>query len=158
MMGHRYLLDNNVLSRLSEEERSRSFIRENCRVPSEVLYEARFFQDAGSLVALEYRTTGRVLQRLQEVMERVAVDDVRLVNLYSGKGNADPMLVACALDAVSEENEGLFGDDWAIISNDDAVCAMAGLFGIPVLTSGDLDVLLGDGDDGGGGGDATRLV
>jgi len=144
MMGHRYLLDNNVLSRLTAEERSRSFIRENCRIPSEVLHEARFLQDAAALAALEYRTTARVLRQLQRVMERVPVDDVRLVNLYSGKGNADPMLVACALDAVQEENEGLFGDEWAIVSNDDAVLAMARLFGITVLRSGEFDLLLRD--------------
>lgn len=143
-MGHRYLLDNNVLARLTAEERATPFIRENCRVPSEVLHEARFLQDAAALAVLEYRTTARVLRQLQRVMERVPVDDVRLVNLYSGKGNADPLLVACALDVVQEENEGLFGDEWAIVSNDDAVLAMARLFGITVLTSGEFDLLLRD--------------
>lgn len=142
MMGHRYLLDNNVLSRLTVEERSLPFIREHCRIPSEVLHEARFLPDAVSLTELEYRTTGRVLYHLQRVMERVPVDDVHLVDLYSGKGNADPLLVACALDAVHEEDEGLFGDDWAIISNDEAVLAMARLFGVTVLTSNEFDPLL----------------
>lgn len=142
MMGYRYLLDNNALSRLTVEERSTPFIREHCRIPSEVLHEARFLPDIVSLTELEYRTTGRVLHHLQRVMKRVPVDDVRLVNLYSGKGNADPMLVACALDAVHEEEEGLFGDEWAIFSNDDAVLAMARLFGITVLTSSELDPLL----------------
>lgn len=144
MMGRCYLLDNNVLSRLTVEERSLPFIRERCRIPAEVLHEARFLPDVVSLTELEYRTTGRVLLHLQRVMERVPVDDVRLVNLYSGKGNADPMLVACALDAVQEEDEGLFGVEWAIISNDDAVLAMARLFNVSVLTSNELDLLLRD--------------
>lgn len=140
MMGHRYLLDNNVLARLTPEERSLPFVQEHCRIPSEVLHEARFLPDADVLAELEYRTTGGVLRQLQLVMERVHVDDVRLVNLYSGQGSADPMLVACALDAVREADEGLFGDEWVIVSNDEAVLALAHEFRITTLTSNEFVV------------------
>lgn len=147
MMGHRYLLDNNVLARLTPEQRSMPFVQEHCRIPSEVLHEARFLPDADVLAELEYRTTGGVLRQLQLVMGRVRVDDVRLVNLYSGQGNADPMLVACALDAVREADEGLFGDEWVIVSNDEAVLGLAHQFLITTLTSDDLDALLGGRSD-----------
>jgi len=144
MMGRRYLLDNNVLARLTPEARSMPFVQENCRIPSEVLHEARFLPDAAVLAELEYRTTGGVLRQLQLVMERIRVDDVRLVNLYSGQGNADPMIVACALDAVREADEGLFGDEWVIVSNDGAVLALAHQFTITTLTSTDFDALLAE--------------
>jgi len=144
MIGRRYLLDNNVLARLTPEERSMTFVQEHCRIPSEVLHEARFLPDADALIELEYRTTGRVLRQLQLVMESVRVDDVRLVNLYSGQGNADPMLVACALDAVHDADEGLFGDEWVIVSNDEAVLALAQRFTITTLTSTDFDALLAE--------------
>jgi hypothetical protein len=66
------------------------------------------------------------------------------VNLYSGQGNADPMLVACALDAVHDADEGLFGDEWMIVSNDGAVLALAQRFTITTLTSTDFDALLAE--------------
>lgn len=109
---------------------------------SEVLHEARGFPDADHLRAVEYRTTGQILTILKEVMATVPSDDTTLVDLYANRGNADPLLVACALDAKREEEQGLFGHTWAIVSNDKAVRDKAAEFDIEVLTSDEFAAVL----------------
>ncbi|BCW35953.1 hypothetical protein StoSoilA2_20090 [Arthrobacter sp. StoSoilA2] len=129
-----YLIDNNVLSHLSPAQRSSEFFRAQCRIPSEVLHEADGYTDADSLTAVEYPTTMGVLKFLQKVMATVPEDDTSLVNLYANKGAADPLLVACALDAIQESETWLFGPAWIIVSNDKAVRAKGAEFGIESCT------------------------
>ena len=57
----RYLLDNNALGRITPAQRATLFVKEACRLPSEVLYEARGFPDIELLNQLEYPTTASVL-------------------------------------------------------------------------------------------------
>ena len=64
-----------------------------------------------------------------------ATDDTSLVDLYANRGNADPMLVACALDGIREADDGLFGWEWIIVSNHNAVGRTAAEFGIETLLS-----------------------
>lgn len=106
-----------------------------CRLPSEVLHEARFLPDVDSLRALEYETTGAVLRQLQTIMASLPPGDFDLVDLYANLGNADPLLVACALDAMEEAESGLFGLDWTVVTNDHAVLSTAKEFGVTTLTS-----------------------
>jgi hypothetical protein len=135
MIGRKYLVDNNALARLTREQRASEFFFSHCLLPAEVLYEARGFPDADQLGRLEYPTSGRVLRILGEVMATVQADDTSLVDLYANRGNADPMLVACALDGIREADDGLFGWEWIIVSNDNAVRTKAAEFGIETLLS-----------------------
>lgn len=130
-----YLIDANALSKLTPAQRASEFFRARCRIPEEVLHEARWFRDAEQLEGVEYRTTGRVLEILREVMATVPVYDTTLVDLYANKGNADPLIVACAVDGTREAERALFGPTWAIVSNDNAVRAKAQESGIDVRTS-----------------------
>lgn len=144
MMGTFYLLDNNVLTRLTQEQRSSAFVHEQCRLPSEVLHEARFLPDADSLRALEYATNEGVLQHLAAVLQRVPAGDTTLIDLYANLGNADPLLLACALDALAEAELGLFGAEWVVVSNDRAVVTLAGDLGVPTLSSEGFSLKLGE--------------
>jgi hypothetical protein len=135
VIGYKYLIDNNALSKLTRQQRASNFFHQNCLIPTEVLHEARGYPDADQLSAVEYRTTGRVLGILGEVMATVASDDTTLVDLYGNRGNADPLLVACALDGNRDAEDGLFGWTWVIVSNDKAVRAKASSFDIKVRTS-----------------------
>lgn len=129
-----YLVDNNVLSHLSPAQRASEFFNARCRIPSEVLHEAEGYPDRDVLKAVEYPTTAGVLNLLGTVMATVPEDDVELVNLYANKGAADPMLVACALDAMQEAASLLFGPTWVIVSNDKAVRAKATELGVESCT------------------------
>ncbi|MGN6428065.1 MAG: hypothetical protein ACTHMF_14690 [Leifsonia sp.] len=120
-----YLLDNNALSHLTREQRSSIFFRERCRLPSEVLHEAKGYPDVEVFKQVEYLTTIRVLDFLRVIMETVREGDTALLNLYANKGAADPMTIACALDAMSEAAALLFGPRWIVVSNDSAVRAKA---------------------------------
>lgn len=142
MIGRRYLLDNNVLTQLTTEQRGSRFVSERCRVPGEVLHEARFLPDIELLRTFEYPTTARVLARLVEVMSRVRVGDFSLLDLYNNRGSADPLLVACALDAREEAEEGLFGYEWMVVTNDRAVRTICDEFGVGTLSSDELLQLL----------------
>lgn len=129
-----YLLDNNVLSHLSYAQRSSTFFFDRCRIPSEVLHEAEDYPDVAAFKQIEYPTTGRVLEFLRQVMATVPESDTRLVNLYTNKGAADPLLVACALDGTHDASTYLFGPTWIIVSNDKAVRAKSEELGIEVCT------------------------
>ena len=67
-------------------------------------------------------------------MGTVRKGDTALLNLYSNKGAADPMIIACALDAMREAAALLFGPNWIIVSNDNAVRAKAGELGVESCT------------------------
>ena len=134
MNDQMYLIDNNVLSHSSPEQRSSKFFRAQCRIPSEVLHEADGYADADALKAVEYQTTASVLGFLHTVMTTVPENDTALVNLYANKGAADPMLVACALDRTQESASWLFGPVWIVVSNDRAVRAKAAEFEVESCT------------------------
>lgn len=132
--GTRYLVDTNVLSQLGRQRRSSKFFRLNAMIPSEVLYEAEGFPDVEALKGLEYRTTASVLRSLKTVMATVPADDTALINLYLNQGGADPLLVACALDAQEREAAHLDPLEWVTVTGDRAVRALADELGVPVLT------------------------
>ncbi|MFJ7619802.1 hypothetical protein ACIQYZ_13475 [Rhodococcus erythropolis] len=138
MIDNWYLVDNNALSALGRHRRSTEFFRAHCRIPDEVLYEAREFPDIAELRALRYEegpdVARRVILQLISVMRTVPTSDTDLVDLYANKGNADPIIVACALDAKSQEECTLMPATWTIVSDDRAVRTKAGEFEVAVLT------------------------
>jgi len=144
--GDIYVIDNNALTFLGPAHRAGTFFKQHCRIPSEVLHEAEGFPDIEELRQLEYRTTPNVLAALVEVMASVPPEDRKLVDLYANLGNADPLVVACALNGQQRDDEGaLFSLTWTVVSGDKAVQATARRFGLPVLTNEEFLVLLKDG-------------
>ncbi len=71
MIEVRYLLDNNALGRMTPGQRAMPFVKEACRVPARVLYEARGFPDIETLKELEYPTSASVLLAVQQIMRLV---------------------------------------------------------------------------------------
>lgn len=129
-----YLVDNNVLIKLKSAQRASTFFRDNCWIPSEVLHEARGFPDIAVLRELEYPMTARILEFVNDVMKTVAPGDFKLVDLYRNVGNADPILVATALDAIRKADETLFKQDWQIATDDGVLRMKAAEFGIGTLS------------------------
>lgn len=140
MNRRRYLVDNNALSQLTSAQRTSLLFRESCQITSDVLYEARGYVEA-ELADLEVPLTPAVLNRLIEVMAALHPGDVRLINLYTGKGAADPVMVASALEAQSFEDATLFPDTWVIVTDDKAVANTARHFGLEALPSSDFRVM-----------------
>jgi hypothetical protein len=132
--GTRYLVDTNALSQLRRQRRASKFFRANARIPSEVLHEADGFPDVEALAQIEYTTTPSVLRWLMTVMATVPPDDTDLINLYLNQGSADPLMVACALDARDRETQHLDPLEWAVVTDDKAVRAKADEFKVRVLT------------------------
>ncbi|HZL05310.1 MAG TPA: hypothetical protein VFE45_07810 [Coriobacteriia bacterium] len=133
--GYEYVIDNNTLTQLKRSQRASEFFREKAHIPSEVLHEAQGFPDVEDLRRNEYPTTPEVLSILVEVMATVPVNDTRLVDLYANRGNADPLLIACAIGGQRGSDELLFGPTWVVVSGDKAVQAKAVEFGIEVRTN-----------------------
>lgn len=133
--GQVYVLDNNALSFLKQEHRASIFFTTHCRIPQDVLREAAGFPDIDELRQLEYPMTEGVITRLIEVMNSVPVGDTSLVNLYANTGNADPLVVATALDGVRSNDSALFGVTWTVVSGAKAVQAKAREFDINVITN-----------------------
>ena len=144
--GDIYVIDNNALTFLGRAHRASTFFRQHCRIPSEVLHEAEGFPDLEDLRQLEYRTTPNMLVALVEIMASVPAEDRKLVDLYANQGNADPIVVACALNGQQSGDEGaLFSLTWTVVSGDKAVLATARRFGVPVLTNEEFLRLLKEG-------------
>ncbi len=128
-----YLLDNNVVVRIGTTRVMSSFVRDHCRVPSEVVYEGRDARYTAALRAIEYPVSTAVLRRLVEVMATVEPGHFGLVDHYKNQGNADPLLVATVLDAREVEAETLFANEWVIATEDHAVRDLANRFGVPTI-------------------------
>lgn len=130
-----YLVDTNTLTQLTRPQRSTGLFRRSVRIPRAVLAEASGLPDIGELKSLEYPTTPSVLRCLAAVLETVPVDDTRLLDLYKNRGNADPFLVACAIDARNQESATFFPRTWAVVSGDKAVRDKAAEFELTTLTN-----------------------
>lgn len=133
-----FMIDSNALAKLSTEQRASPHVRKSCRIPEEVLHEARFLSDVERLRDLRYPTTARVLEILREVMASVQPDDRTLVDLYANRGNADPLVVACAIDAQRESEQQLFPSQWLVASDDNRVREKATEFQIGVVSGAQL--------------------
>lgn len=128
-----YLIDNNVLGRLTPAQRKSSFLRLECVITSDVLYEARGFSDELTGIPVKEVTTS-VVGHLRDVMAQVAPGDNSLVDLYANKGAADPVLVATALDMMDEEQQTLFPREIVLVTGDKAVVSSAQSMGIKTLS------------------------
>lgn len=140
--GTRYVVDTNSLSQLGGFRRSSSFFRESARIPSEVVHEAQGFPDITTLRENAYPTTAAVLRWLVKVMATVPADDTALVDLYANRGNADPLVVACALDGQDEDSQYLDAPEWAVVTADNAVRAKAEEFGLRALSNAEFAALI----------------
>lgn len=142
--GTTYVVDTNTLSQIGQRRRSSAFFLARARVPSEVLHEAAGFPDIQALRCLGITTTPSVLRWVKRVMATVPADDTALVDLYAGRGGADPLVIACALDGQEQEDQTLDPQEWAIVTGDNAVTAKATALGLRVLSNIDLAVLIDD--------------
>lgn len=142
IFGTEYLVDNNTLNQLSKRQVTSTIFQARAHIPSEVLYEARDSPHVADLPGREYSTTPAVLARLVEVMATVRPGDTELVDLYRNQGNADPLIIACALDARDRERQFLDAEDWVIVTEDKAVRRKAEEFGIQVLGNDEFAILI----------------
>lgn len=136
-----YLIDNNVLGKLTSSQLGSAFFAEYCRVPDEVLHEAGPAR-AEALQALRYPTNVAVLSALQTVMATVAADDIKLVDLFRNKGTADPFLIACALVEQQNSADMLIRSEWVVVTDDGAVRHKAEEFGVMWSSSTEFAALL----------------
>lgn len=129
-----YLIDNNALGPLRDRKKS-TFFKQHCRVPAEVAHESRRAKHAKLLEPVTIEMTPPMLAQLTEVMKTLPVGHTGLINLYTYKGTADPVLVAMAVVLSTED---LFSDTWVIVTNDREVTAKAKEFSIGTLTPKEL--------------------
>jgi hypothetical protein len=140
--GTWYLLDNNALLTLTREQRSGPFVRERCRIPAEVVYEAQGYPDVEVLRQLEFEMNADILERVRRVMASVRPGDTALVDLYANKGNADPILIATAMYARELSETTLLPEDWVVVTDDREVRRAAAEFGVPTMPSSELGELV----------------
>lgn len=137
-----YLVDTNTLTQLRRHRRASKFFQENVKIPGDVLREADQFPDIDEFVQLEYPVTPSVLRRVAQVMASVDTNDTKLVDLYANQGGADPLVIACALDALDQESHCLDPQEWVIVTGDHAVRRTAEAFGLQVLGNAEFASLI----------------
>lgn len=146
LFGQRYVVDTNALSQLGKQRRASSCFLENAVIPEEVLHESSGFPDIESLRENVHPTTPRVLHWLVKVLRTVPDGDTDLLDLYANLGNADPLVVACALEGQEHDDQSLFSPDWIVITADGAVRAKAEEFELKVLTNSEFADLIDEAD------------
>lgn len=144
--GQRFVIDTNTLSQLGQQRRASAFFLEHAVIPEEVIHEATGFPDIESLRENIHPTTPRVLHWLTEIMSTVPDSDTRLINLYANLGNADPLVVACALDGLEHDSQYLLAPEWIVVTADEAVKDKAEEFELRVLSNSQFAELI-DADD-----------
>lgn len=140
--GQRFVIDTNALSQLGRKRRASEFFLEQSVIPEEVLFEATGFPDIAVLRDNMHPTTPRLLYWLAQIMATVPSDDTRIVDLYANQGNADPLVVACALEGQEHDNQSLLSPDWLVVTADDAVRLRAQEFGLTVLSNSEFAKLI----------------
>lgn len=140
--GQRFVIDTNALGQLGRKRRASEFFLENAVIPEEVMHEASGFPDVARLRDNMHPTTPRVLYWLTQIMATVPADDTRLVDLYANRGNADPLVVACALEGQEHDSQQLLGPEWFVVTADEAVREKAREFGLTVLRNSEFSALV----------------
>lgn len=133
-MIDRYLVDNVTLSMLTASQKASTFMRNWCRIPEEIFYEARGLPDIEKLRPLTYQVTTTVLDNVKTVLATIKPED-KVVDLYRNEGNGDVMLLATALTEMSVSAEQLFGDRWIIATADKGLTRKANELGVLTCTS-----------------------
>lgn len=131
----KYVVDTNTLIQLNKNQRSSSFFLEHAVAPMEVLKEADGLPDSELLQQILRPTTARTLHWLALIMKSIRVGDSRLVNLYANKGSADPLVLACALEAQEAESSYLDPAEWVIVTDDHALRTKAREFEVCYFTN-----------------------
>ena len=129
-----YLVDNVTLSRMTTEQRASAFMQERCRIPEEIIYEARGLPDIEILKPLIYPTTTTVLENVKVVLATIKAGD-KVVDLYRNEGNGDVMLLATALTEMAVSSGQLFGVRWIIATADKGLTSKAVELGVLTCTS-----------------------
>ncbi|GIG25019.1 hypothetical protein [Cellulomonas denverensis] len=137
-----YLIDANVLTRLTAVQRSSAFVRDRCRIPADVMHEVRGLPDRSAIAHLELPLDAPILLRLRDVMATIDPGDFSLIDLYHNKGTADPVLIAAAL-ALDHGEGRLWPIRWHVVSDDHAVRETASTLGVPRLSRDELLNLIG---------------
>lgn len=133
-MIDRYLVDTVTLSKMTVTQRSSTFMRSHCRIPEEILFEARGLPDIDALMLLTYPITTVVLENVTVVMATISPGD-KVVDLYSNKGNGDVMLLATALTEMAISSGQLLGDHWMIATDDDGLTRKAHELSVSTCTA-----------------------
>lgn len=133
-MIDRYLVDNVTLSRMTADQRASAFMHSRCRIPEEIIYEARGLPDIESLKPLIYPITTTVLDNVKVVLATIKARD-KVVDLYRNEGNGDVILLATALREMAARSEQLFGDRWIIATADKGLTSKAVELGVLTCTS-----------------------
>lgn len=140
--GQPFVIDTNALSQLGKKRRASKFFLANAVIPEEVMHEASGFPDVDALHDNVHPTTPRLLYWLSQVMETVPSEDTKLVDLYANIGNADPLVVACALEGQEHDSQKLLSPEWVIVTADEAVRNKAQEFGLTVLSNSEFVALI----------------
>lgn len=133
-MIDRYLVDNVTLSRMTSDQRASAFMQNRCRIPEEIIYEARGLPDIETLKPLIYPITTTVLAYVKVVLATIKPGD-KVVDLYRNEGNGDVILLATALSEMSVSSEQLFGDRWIIATADKGLTRKAAELGVLTCTA-----------------------
>ena len=133
-MIDRYLVDTVTLSRMTANQRASAFMHNRCRIPEEIIYEARGLPDVEMLKPLIYPITTTVLENVKVVLATTKAED-KVVDLYRNEGNGDVMLLATALTEMSVSEVQLFGDRWIIATADKGLTRKAVELGVLTCTS-----------------------
>lgn len=144
--GQRYVVDTNALSQLGKTRRASKFFLEQAAIPEEVMHEASGFPDAGELQEIVHPTSPRVLRWLTEILSTVPDGDTLLIDLYANRGNADPLVVACALEGREHDRQTLLPFEWIVVTADEAVQRKAEEFGLTVLSNTQFANLIDEAD------------
>lgn len=146
--GKRYVVDTNILSQIGKRRRASKFFLEFSVLPEAVLHEASGFPDIDLLRNNVHPTTPRLLQLLIEVLATVPDTDTSLVDLYANLGNADPLVIASALEGREYDSQFLISPEWVVVSGDDAVRRKATEFNLEVLSKNEFTALIDEAVDG----------
>jgi hypothetical protein len=115
-----YFLDAVSLFKMRPAELRSDFVRKNCAIPEEILYEIRHHRQVSELSRLEASISVHILRKLTSLMCSLPLD-TEIVDLFHNQGNGDVLLLASALTLQEHEMAlpRLFPVDLVIVTDDD---------------------------------------
>lgn len=129
----KYILDKNILTNNVTENIEK---RDDLCITQEVLDEAGFSdKEISKLRKMGLEILDVSKKHLEKLMEVMAThgSNLKLINLYPGKGTADVVMIAYVL-AEREKPETLFIEEYTIVTNDKELVSVATKYGIKCIS------------------------
>lgn len=120
----KYLLDAVSIRKLSTDILKLDFIKANCIIPEEILYEVNSDKKKELLLPFSEKPTTQLIIMTENLLDNIGINN-KVLDLYNNEGNGDIILIATILCKKDEQALTMFKTNWVLVTDDNELIKLA---------------------------------